>query len=343
MAARILGLAALCLALTSAPARAGEEAASNASTEAAAPDAALAGNARELFQEGRAAMTAGDVQLACSKFRQSLSLKDTAGTLLNLALCEDKLGNLVRAWELLQEVLGRLEAGDARRDIAQEALSALMGRLALVTLELQAGAPDGSVAHRATGEALPFGRPLAFVPGESEIQVDAPGFESRTYPLELEAGVPLDLLVTAGPRLIEATPTVAPAVASSPAVAPTKPTPPRPAPLRGEADAEPARSDVASVTALAVGALGLAVSAIAGVVVLRARETVDRECQAIGNGKLGCTDKGLRAGERGRRYLTIGDAAFGVGVAGCVTGGYLWLAGPDNTPTAAGVSWSGTF
>ncbi|HEU4534580.1 MAG TPA: tetratricopeptide repeat protein, partial [Polyangiaceae bacterium] len=53
--------------------------------------------AEALFREGREAMKRGDLDEACPKFSESQELDPSAGTLLNLALCEQRKGEGARA------------------------------------------------------------------------------------------------------------------------------------------------------------------------------------------------------------------------------------------------------
>ena len=55
-------------------------------------------DAAKLFDEGRAALKAGDVEAACRAFDRSYALEPALGALLNLASCLERKGTLVRAW-----------------------------------------------------------------------------------------------------------------------------------------------------------------------------------------------------------------------------------------------------
>ncbi|MEO7330625.1 MAG: preprotein translocase subunit TatA, partial [Minicystis sp.] len=94
-----LRTAALALALTllGVPARAGDPAQADA-----------------LFKEGRSAFDRHDFPTACAKFEQSQAADPAAGTLLNLALCEEKLGKLLPARAHAKEVLASLSPRDDR-------------------------------------------------------------------------------------------------------------------------------------------------------------------------------------------------------------------------------------
>src|SRR5262245_61414545 len=70
--------------------------------------------AEALFQAGREAMDARDYKTACERFEESHRLEPTAGALLNLANCREKLGELATAWQRFQEAIQKLPAGDNR-------------------------------------------------------------------------------------------------------------------------------------------------------------------------------------------------------------------------------------
>jgi hypothetical protein len=70
--------------------------------------------AEALFRAGREAAEAGNHELACVRFRESYRLDRTAGTLLNIAVCEEALAQLAQAWEHYREVGEALDSGDER-------------------------------------------------------------------------------------------------------------------------------------------------------------------------------------------------------------------------------------
>src|SRR5688572_15173841 len=80
------------------------------------------GAAEALFRAGREAAKRGDHVTACVKFSESNRLEPTLGTQLNLALCEEELGNLLKAWHLLHVVTNKLPASDDRLQIARRHL-----------------------------------------------------------------------------------------------------------------------------------------------------------------------------------------------------------------------------
>ena len=65
-----------------------------------------------------------------SKLAESERIDPSNGTLLNLVLCEERLGKVASAWLHTKELLERLPANDARRPIAERRFAALSARLA---------------------------------------------------------------------------------------------------------------------------------------------------------------------------------------------------------------------
>lgn len=73
-------------------------------SEVASADAQPVGaQADVLFREGRNLMADGKIPEACVAFEQSQKLDPAVTTLINLAACRERLGQLATAWELLRE------------------------------------------------------------------------------------------------------------------------------------------------------------------------------------------------------------------------------------------------
>ncbi len=77
------------------------------------PPAPVSGNAalaQQLFDEGRAALSAGDIPRACGKFEASLKLDFALGTLMNLADCTERAGDKPRACGLYGQAAAEAHA-----------------------------------------------------------------------------------------------------------------------------------------------------------------------------------------------------------------------------------------
>ena len=69
--------------------------------------------AEVLFKQGKAAMTAGDLTTACTKFESSNALDARASTMMNLGACYEAQGKVVSAWYAFDEA-SRLAARTPR-------------------------------------------------------------------------------------------------------------------------------------------------------------------------------------------------------------------------------------
>ena len=88
-----------------------------------------------------------------------------------------------------------------------------------------------------------------------------------------------------------------------------------------------------------VGLVGLVVSAVTGALVLERKRTVDDEC----TGHV-CSKEGKEAADSGQTLAAVSTLAFGVGVAGAVTGVTLILTAPsDGTRAGAWLSLTQRF
>src|SRR5688572_24536755 len=84
-----------------------------ASRAAAQPTDSVAA-AEQIFEQARAAFDRGDYATACPLFEASQKLDPALGTLLNMATCYEKAGQLASAWGRYREVLAlATKAGDA--------------------------------------------------------------------------------------------------------------------------------------------------------------------------------------------------------------------------------------
>jgi hypothetical protein len=161
-------------------------------------------DAVKLFKEGRAAIQRGDYNLACAKFEQSNALDKRVGTLLNLALCEEKRTRLVRAletWRTASELAKRL--GDEREKEAVERAAQLDPRIPRLTLALPASAPSGTTVKiegltltARTLEESELGQPMLVDPGKLSVIVTTPDGGKSSQDVSIGEGEAKEVTLT---------------------------------------------------------------------------------------------------------------------------------------------------
>ncbi|HEX6764550.1 MAG TPA: PEGA domain-containing protein [Polyangiaceae bacterium] len=261
-------------------------------------------SAEALFREGRALITSGDVAGACAKFRESNRLDPAVGTVFNIADCEEKLGHLAQAWTLFQEVVQRLPESDDRHAIAQRRAAALEPRLPHLRVRFAAGVPAGTRVERDGVElgSASLGSSLPVDPGNHRLTVSAPGHETREFSVALNEGEEKSVDVSPGP-----------AAASTSSGGKSVPHP---------VD-EPSGSGQKTLGYVigGIGIAGLVTGAVAGVLVLGQKSTVDANCDENKR----CNQEGLDAAERGKTLGVVTTVALAGGAVGLGVGTYLVL------------------
>jgi len=139
--------------------------------------------AEELFRQGRDLLAAGKVVEACSAFEESQKLEPAVTTLLNLAGCREKQGQIATAWGLfLDAVRQTRSATDATsrqlHDVAQARAKKLEPRVSKLTVSVpQQSQIDGLEVARG-GDRINAGmwnRALPVDGGTYTITAHAPG------------------------------------------------------------------------------------------------------------------------------------------------------------------------
>jgi hypothetical protein len=267
--------------------------------------------AEELFRQGRTASEKNDFSTACAKFRESNRLDPAVGTVFNIADCEEKLGRLATSWTLFQEVVQRLPADDNRRAIAERRARTLEPRVPKLSIHL--GHSDRSaVTVRRDGVSLgsaSLDTALPVDPGEHVVTVDAPGTQSAEFRTRVAEGQQATLEVTIGAPL---------------------PAADRTGPSGQTSLATPSGANhTAAYVVGGVGVAGLLTGAIAGVLVLSHKSTVNSEC----NGKE-CSQAGIDAAHSGKTLGLVSSIGFVTGAVGLGAATYLFLAAPAPTENA---------
>ncbi len=281
-----------------------------------AQDAADRANAMDAFDAAQALLEQGNTKEACGKFAESQKLDPQLGTLLHLADCYERNGQLASAW------LGFREAGelaekrnDPRQSVAAERATALRPRLSQMKLELPAELPAGTVIQRngATISETHWRAPTALDPGSYQIVVSAPSHEPFRSSVEVKGEGAVTTLTV--PALHRAT------LASAAPIAPTE---------------EPRSRSVweakwPALVAAGVGVGGAVVWTVFGIQSLDAKSRADEGCEAV-NGTYSCsTTEAQRASQdavAAGDIATIGMIVTGVGLA---SAGVLWFTLPDGS------------
>lgn len=179
--------------------------------------------AEALFARARERMAQKDYAAACPMLAESQRLDPAAGTLLNLADCEEHAGDLASAWAHWRAAIEQLPAKDEALPIAKRRLEALEARVPRLTLRLAPGAPPGTRVLRDGIEvaSAAMGVPLVVNPGAHIIVVTAPGRQERQETPTLREGERREMIVSVGAEIATAPP---------PLLGPTPVEPPAPKP-----------------------------------------------------------------------------------------------------------------
>ena len=171
-------------------------AAQNALAQGADPAAA-----ERLFRDARRAVVMGNYASACPMFEESYRLDPAPGTLLNLGDCEEKRGQLARAWEHFRQLHDQLPSSDNRRaeaGLRAEAIEPRIPRLRIVVADARATVSrDGvTLGPASLGVSLPVD------PGHHVIVVTAHGHHERSYEVSLAETEDKELDVTTGEPVV---------------------------------------------------------------------------------------------------------------------------------------------
>ncbi|KYF72940.1 preprotein translocase subunit TatA [Sorangium cellulosum] len=287
----------------------------------AQPDAPKA-RAQELFEQGRAAVEAGDCVHAIPLFRRSQATYPSRGTLLNLAECEANLGRVASAWQHFRELLTQLTPGDSRLPITQQRIAELEPRVPKLVVELAEGAP--------AAELLLDHAPLPQASVRSELPVD-PG--NHTIVARWSDGRQTDapVVIAEGARKVvrlepppaAAAPPPAPAVSAAPQAS-------SPPPDTASAPSSSGRRTLAFVVG-GVGAAALGGSLIVGGLALGTKGDLEEECPTPSQ----CSDSGMSLRSRGQTLTTTGTVLGVLGLAGIGAGVVLLLTAPEQGTSVA--------
>lgn len=296
--------------------------------------------AEALYQEGRELLTAGKAAEACPKFAESYRLEAGAGTLLNLAACNEQLGKTATAWSQFSEayaVLSR-QGDNERAEYAADHRDALAKKLPKLAIEV----PESSRVSQlvvtldgvAVGSAV-WGVGVPIDPGPHTVTARAPGYVDWSGKVEIASGAETKKLLV--PTLKRgAQPASAQPVSTSSGSAP-------------EADSG-GRPLTAPVVILGIATIGLGVGAgVTGALYMQKRGEYDEA-----NGQPGSDP--VDVNKLHNDADTLGNLNLGLTIGAVATGvtTLIWYLAtpkePANTafapwvdPHAAGATFQGQF
>jgi hypothetical protein len=269
--------------------------------------------AERLFSDGLKLAHSGDCARARDKFTESYASDPAPGTLINWALCEEKLGRSATALELLRLADQTLPQSHPKRAGMVKHMDALAKRAPILRLRMTSALPAGAtvVMDGAMLDATALARGVLGDPGLHVIEMRAPGREDRRYEVTLAEGTTLEVTVEPGP--------------------------PRSSEPAGQRRAALGSGESSSTTTLGWalaggGVTAIGVGAVTGLLALGKKNELERSCNV--DQKSCTTDAGVEASSAGGTFATVSTVAFVLGGASLAVGGYLLLTKKDAPATA---------
>jgi len=262
--------------------------------------------ADELFTEGKALLASNLIQ-ACDKFTESLRYNPAAiGTLLNVALCDEKLGRIASAVARFTEARDHAKEQGLPEHLraAEDHIATLLPGVPHLAIQLSQPLPDTTVLVDDQVVAPGSLADIAIDPGERVVVVNAP--DRLPYRTKL-------VIARAERRTL-----VVPALARSVTVT----------------SSWRRIGQISTVT----GAVGFGVSV--GLAIygkrLRDRQIDERHCTLNGGHTYSCDPVGQPSIDRARAYGNTATVVGGIGLALAAVGAGLWIFAPSSSDGEAG-------
>lgn len=152
---------------------------------------------RVLFQEGQAAYSAGDYDLALEKWQYAYELSQRAALLYNIAQAYSRLGRVSDEKAALEAFVEAEGSPPELVSVATERLRSIESRIARTALRIE-GAVVGAEVY-IDGEhvgTLPLEGPIRVPPGRHRVKAEAEGYVDAVATIIVQAGdtVPVELL-----------------------------------------------------------------------------------------------------------------------------------------------------
>jgi hypothetical protein len=242
---------------------------------------------------------------ACPKFAESQRLEPAAGTVMNLATCEERLGKLASAWQHWKEAIDALPPADDRIPFARGRVNDLEKKLPRLRVTLSGGAGKVFRDEIELGPASQ-GVMLPVDPGPHTVTVQAPGRLPEKVTIEVAEGEEKQIEVHPGPIDPHASDVSAGIVA--------KP-----------------RSRTLGWVIGGIGLAGVGTAAATGFLLVDKKSKVEAACP----NKLCTSQDGVDQAASAKTLLVVNTTAWIVGAVGLGIGAYLVLSPSTSRSTTA--------
>jgi tetratricopeptide (TPR) repeat protein len=283
------------------------------SADAPPPSSEARAMAETLFFTGRGLMEAKRYEEACVKFAESYRLDAAAGTLLNLAVCHEKIGKIASAWgEFKQALADAKKAGrEDRQQLATEHIETLEPDLPYMTIHVPPTVRVPGLEVVRNGSVLTQGgwdAELPVDPGKVEIVTRAPGYKPRTKTVAVAKKQHLEVTIEALEKA--------------------------PEPLRVVSDPGWSGERKSGFALIGLGIVGLGVGGYFGIRTIQEKAASDKACPIFDDERR-CTTIGADKMDAARRDAWISNIGLGVGLGSLAVGTYLFIHGARKVPSDA--------
>jgi hypothetical protein len=147
--------------------------------------------AEQLFRRGQDLVKQGKIAEGCEKFEASQRLESNVNTLLNLASCREKNGQLATAWALFLRAAAEARKNPQDQPLVQVAVgfsAKLEPRLSYLTVSVPDTSRVDGLAIKLDGRSLDpeeFNQGVPVDPGSHEVLGSAPGHEPWTTSISI--------------------------------------------------------------------------------------------------------------------------------------------------------------
>lgn len=282
--------------------------------------------AEMLFFTARGLMEAGRYPEACGKLNESYRLDPAAGTLLNLAVCNEKIGKIASAWGEFRDSIAEARRSNRpdREQLATERVKVIEPELPFLTIKVPAelrAIPGFEITRNGIPlQSAAWDTDLPVDPGQVEVIEKAPGYKTKT----LYVNVANKQHATLDAEPLELAPI-------------TRPPPPF----------WTTKREVGAIL-FGVGVVAAGVGTYFGIQAINDKKSSDGNCPNDAAGVQRCTQAGVDAMNNATTEAWVADISIGVGAAAGIVGAFLFATGAAHESPAApagtlGKGWSWQF